>query len=147
MQGPDFVKIACLAAALCAFAPSEAEAIGALGGLSSPGPVNDGIALAAAVHRGVVRRPPGHAGYRPGAPGRRPGHPGYYPPAYRPAYQAWARPDWYRWGPGGAVAAGAAIGFVTAATASAWAGAPPQPGLCWYYTDPSRQQGFWDQCP
>ncbi len=26
-------------------------------------------------------------------------------------------------------------------------GPPPQPGLCWYYTDPSRRQGFWDACP
>jgi hypothetical protein len=59
----------------------------------------------------------------------------------------WAgRPGWYSWAPGGAVAAGAALGFVTAATAGAWAGAPPQPGLCWYYTDPSRRKGFWDIC-
>jgi hypothetical protein len=43
--------------------------------------------------------------------------------------------------------AGAAIGFVTAATAVAWAGAAPAPGMCWYYTDPSRTQGFWDYCP
>jgi hypothetical protein len=56
------------------------------------------------------------------------------------------RPGWYRWNPGGAIAAGAAIGFV-AATAATWAGPPPQPGLCWYYTDPSRRQGFWDACP
>ncbi len=27
------------------------------------------------------------------------------------------------------------------------AGAPPAPGYCWYYTDPSRTQGFWDVCP
>jgi hypothetical protein len=58
----------------------------------------------------------------------------------------WARPG-YRWGPGGAIAAGAAIGFVGAATAAAWAGAAPGPGLCWYYTDPSQTQGFWDACP
>ena len=44
--------------------------------------------------------------------------------------------------PGGAIAAGAAIGFVAAATAAAWAGSPPAPGYCWYYTDPSRTQGF-----
>src|SRR3954467_7039390 len=49
--------------------------------------------------------------------------------------------------PGGAIAAGAAIGFVAAATAAAWAGSPPAPGYCWYYTDPSRTQGFWDACP
>ena len=42
---------------------------------------------------------------------------------------------------------GAAIGFVAAGTAVAWAGAPPAPGYCWYYTDPSRTQGFWDACP
>ena len=47
---------------------------------------------------------------------------------------------------GGAIAAGAAIGVVTAATAAAWAGAAPAPGMCWYYTDPSRTQGFWDYC-
>jgi hypothetical protein len=59
----------------------------------------------------------------------------------------WARPGWYRWPAGGAIAAGAALGFVTAATAVAWAGAAPAPGMCWYYTDPSRTQGFWDACP
>lgn len=59
----------------------------------------------------------------------------------------WVRPGSYRWPRGGAVAAGAAIGFVAAATAVAWAGAAPAPGMCWYYTDPSRTQGFWDYCP
>lgn len=59
---------------------------------------------------------------------------------------AWVRPG-YRWPPGGAIAAGAAIGVISAAAAAAWASAPPQPGLCWYYTDPSRRSGFWDVCP
>jgi hypothetical protein len=59
----------------------------------------------------------------------------------------WVRPARYHWRPGGEIAAGAAIGFVTAATAAAWAGAPPVAGYCWYYTDPSRTQGFWDVCP
>jgi hypothetical protein len=59
----------------------------------------------------------------------------------------WARPGWYRWNPGGAIAAGAALGFVSAAAAASWAGAAPGPNLCWYYTDPSRRQGFWDACP
>ncbi len=62
------------------------------------------------------------------------------------AVRGWARPR-YRWGPGGAIAAGAAIGVIAAGTAIAFAGQPPAPGLCWYYTDPSQQQGFWDQCP
>jgi hypothetical protein len=83
----------------------------------------------AAVGRTTVVRPPG---VRPGV------RPGYRPGYVRPAY---------RWGPGGAIAAGAALGFVAAATAAAWAGAPPAPGYCWYYTDPSRTQGFWDVCP
>ncbi|WP_245334715.1 hypothetical protein [Bradyrhizobium mercantei] len=63
-------------------------------------------------------------------------------PGPRPG--GWARPGWYGWPVGGAVAAGAAVGFVTAASAAA---APPAPGMCWYYTDPSRTQGFWDYCP
>ncbi len=64
----------------------------------------------------------------------------------RRAAVLWAGRPGYSWAPGGAVAAGEALGFVTAATAAAWAGAPPEPGLCWYYTDPSRRQGFWDVC-
>jgi hypothetical protein len=59
----------------------------------------------------------------------------------------WVRPAHYSWRPGGAIAAGAAVGFVAAATAAAWAGAAPAPGYCWYYTDPSQRQGFWDVCP
>lgn len=58
----------------------------------------------------------------------------------------WARPSWYRWGPGGAIAAGAALGFVAASAAVAY-GTPPAPGMCWYYTDMTRRQGFWDYCP
>jgi hypothetical protein len=85
-----------------------------------------GVASRTAVRRGAVARP----GVRPGVVARG---------------GRWVRP--YRWRPGGAIAAGAAIGFVTAATAAAWAGAPPVAGYCWYYTDPSRTQGFWDVCP
>ncbi|WP_249128221.1 hypothetical protein [Bradyrhizobium lablabi] len=78
----------------------------------------------------VVRPGGGAVVVRPGYPGR------------------WARPSWYRWGPGGAIAAGAALGFVAAAGAAAYAAsAAPAPGMCWYYTDPTRTQGFWDYCP
>ena len=59
----------------------------------------------------------------------------------------WVRPARYTWRPGGAIAAGAAIGFVAAASAVAYAGSPPAPGYCWYYTDPGKTQGFWDVCP
>ena len=58
----------------------------------------------------------------------------------------WVRPRNYWWPVGGAIAAGAALGMV-AASSAAWAGQPPGPGYCWYYTDPSQRQGFWDQCP
>ena len=61
-------------------------------------------------------------------------------------YGGWARPSWYRWGAGGAIAAGAAIGVLATGAAIAYAGQPPAPGLCWYYTDPSYRQGFWDAC-
>ena len=84
--------------------------------------------VAAYRSRTVVRGPVARRGYAGGA-------------------VRWARPGWYRWPVGGAIAAGAAVGFVTAAAASAYAGAPPAPGMCWYYTDASRTQGFWDYCP
>jgi hypothetical protein len=61
-------------------------------------------------------------------------------------YGNWARPGGFWWPAGGAVAAGAALGFISAAAAASWAGPPPGPNLCWYYTDASRQQGFWDAC-
>lgn len=81
----------------------------------------------------VVRR---GAAIRPGA--MRPG-------VMRPG--RWVRPPHYWWRPGGAIAAGAALGFLLAATAAPWAGSPPAPGYCWYYTDPNGIQGFWDLCP
>ncbi len=68
---------------------------------------------------------------------------GYHGGVYRGAWVG--RP--YRWAPGGAIAAGAAIGFIAAGTAVAWAPPPPQPGLCWYYTDSTQRNGFWDTCP
>jgi hypothetical protein len=91
-------------------------------------------------------RPAVRPGYGRPAYGR-PGYarPGYARPGYgRPGYRAWVRP--YRWAPGGAIAAGFAIGFLTAGAVAAWAPPPPEPGMCWYYTDPSQQNGFWDYC-
>ena len=59
---------------------------------------------------------------------------------------AWGRG--YRWPPGGAIAAGVAVGFLAAGAAVAYtATRPPAPGLCWYYRDPSYTSGFWDVCP
>jgi hypothetical protein len=79
--------------------------------------------------------------------GRVVGRPGRVVWTGRPGmYGGWYRP--YRWAPGAAVATGAAIGFLgAAAAASYYSSPPPAPGLCWYYTDPSRRAGFWDVCP
>ncbi len=93
---------------------------------------------------------PNHPAYHPGVHHRPGFHPGYHPgyhhrPVVRPGwgYGGWHRPG-YGWRPGGAIAAGAAIGFLTAAAA---ASAAPAPGLCWYYTNRARTAGFWDYCP
>jgi len=70
-------------------------------------------------------------------------------PGYRPAPRRGVvvvAPHRY-WRPGGAIAAGAAIGFVAGATAASIAGSPPKPGYCWYYTTPAKTTGFWDVCP
>jgi hypothetical protein len=100
-----------------------------------------------AVRRTTVVGPRGGAASRTVVRGGAVVRPGYVRPGYAGGGVRWARPGWYRWPAGGAIAAGAAIGFVAAASAAAYAGAPPAPGMCWYYTDPSRTQGFWDACP
>jgi hypothetical protein len=64
----------------------------------------------------------------------------------RPAGVVVVNPHRY-WRPGGAIAAGAAIGFVAGAAAVSVAGHPPQAGQCWYYTSPAKTSGFWDVCP
>ena len=94
-----------------------------------------------AVRRTTVVGPRGGAASRTVARGGAVVRPGVGRPG------GWVRPAHYTWRPGGAIAAGAAIGFVAAATAAAWAGSPPASGYCWYYTDPSKTQGFWDLCP
>ncbi|SNT11918.1 hypothetical protein SAMN05216374_2774 [Tardiphaga sp. OK246] len=103
---------------------------------------------------GVAVGPRGGVAYRRGAAvvGPRGGvavrrSAGVVRPGWNGGGVRWARPTGYWWRPGGAIAAGAAIGFVGAATAVAWAGAAPAPNMCWYYTDPSKTQGFWDACP
>ncbi|WP_249159729.1 hypothetical protein [Bradyrhizobium tropiciagri] len=121
-----------------------------LGSLLRDAQGRDVIDVRAVVRRGGVAVGPrgGAVAYRSRTvvgPGVRPGYRGAA--VVRPVPgRGWARPGWYRWPVGGAIAAGAAIGVVGAASAAAWAGSPPAPGMCWYYTDPSRTQGFWDYC-
>ena len=86
--------------------------------------------------RTTVVRPGGHPTHPIARPGVRPVH-----PIARPGHP-WVRPPYYTWRPGGAIAAGAALGFVAAASVGAYAGVAPAPGYCWYYTDVTRTQGF-----
>ncbi len=135
--------------AILASAPLQAGAMEIVGGSNPASQMNEGLLQSVVIVRGphggaYAGRPGGVHAYRPGY-----GHPGYHPgyrPGYHGVYGGWARPGWYHWGAGGAIAAGAAIGVIGAAGAASWAGAPPAPGLCWYYTDPSQRQGFWDAC-
>ena len=127
------------AAGLLAAAPAQAAPLAPTGAINAQVNENSDVSeVAVVVRRGVAVGPRGGVYRYRGAAVVRPGY-----PAAR-----WARPGWYRWGPGGAIAAGAAIGFVAAAGAAAYATAPaPAPGMCWYYTDPYRRAGFWDYCP
>jgi len=110
------------------------------------GGVARGGAYRGGVHRGVAYRGGAYRGgaYRGGA---------YRGGVYRGGRAvvvggrgAWGRG--YGWPAGGAIAAGAAVGFLSAGAAAAYATSrAPAPGLCWYYRDSSRRSGFWDTCP
>jgi hypothetical protein len=120
-----------------------ARAGGFHGGGVRAGGVHGGGVRAGGVHGGGVRAGGVHGGgVRVG--GVHGGAVGWRGGAVRVG--GWSRPGNYYWRPGGAIAAGAAIGFVTAAAAASWAGAAPGPNMCWYYRDPSRTNGFWDVC-
>ncbi|WP_332698001.1 hypothetical protein [Bosea sp. (in: a-proteobacteria)] len=89
-------------------------------------------------------------------PNTRPHHrPSTRPQHHRPRHNVRHRPRHNivvvhprrHWNRGGAVAAGAAIGFIAGASAASWAGPPPRSGYCWYYTNRARTHGFWDWCP
>ena len=155
MVRSSLLKSACVAIALSAFSAPPAGAIELMQGSSSAAGLDDGlISKVVMVHRGATAVGPrggvyhrggtwgGHPGYGGGV--YRGGAYGYHGGVYRGGY-GWARPA-YGWGPGGAIAAGAALGVLATGAAIAYAGQPPAPGLCWYYTDPSYRQGFWDAC-
>jgi hypothetical protein len=150
----SLVKSACVAIALSGFSPPQADAI-EMQGTNPTAQMSQGvISKVVVVHRGATYRGPrGGVYHRGGTYAGVPYRGGVYRGGvyrggvYRGGYYGgWARPGWYRWGPGGAIAAGAAIGVLAAGAAAAYAGAAPAPGLCWYYTDPSYRNGFWDAC-
>jgi len=102
-----------------------------------PGASADASMVTEVAQRGGARRA---GAVRPGL--NRPGGGVIAHPGWRPDHHPGWRPGW-----GGVAAGAAALGFVSAATAYAWAGSPPYPGACWYYTDRSRRQGYWAACP
>ncbi|MCI0465478.1 MAG: hypothetical protein L0Y57_00475 [Beijerinckiaceae bacterium] len=137
---PRFLIPAFLAGAVAVLPISSAIAAPLCQGASIIAPPSESLEIVEAAFRGgargvAVRRGGGTVWRGGGAVVRRGGA------------AVWRRPGSYWWPVGGAIAAGAAIGFVSAAAAAAWAGSPPASGYCWYYTDASRRQGFWDQCP
>lgn len=134
----SFIVAAAAVGLLAAGIPAQAAPLAPTGALNAQvNGASDVSEVAVVVRRGVAVGPRGGVYRYRGAAVVRPGYRG-----------GWARPGWYRWGPGGAIAAGAAIGFVAAAGAAAYAStAAPAPGMCWYYTDPYRRAGFWDYCP
>jgi hypothetical protein len=46
----------------------------------------------------------------------------------------------------GNVIAGVALGTLIGATAVGVAPVAPAPNLCWYWSNPARNQGYWDYC-
>jgi hypothetical protein len=138
-----------LGLAILAMTPSPASALVTAAGSSLIQQLKENSpVIEVAVRRGGAVRRTTVAGPRGGVASRTVVRGGaVVRPGYRGGGVRWVRPAHYHWRPGGAIAAGAAIGFVAAATAAAYAGSPPAPGYCWYYTDPSRTQGFWDVCP
>ena len=136
----SLVKSACVAIALSGLCPPEAGAI-EMQGSNPTAQLGDGMISKVYVHRGVTAVGPRGGvyhrggtvgGYRGGAYRGGAYRGGVYRGAgvYRGGYGGWARPGWYRWGPGGAIAAGAAVGVLAAGAAAVYAGSPPAPGLC-----------------
>jgi hypothetical protein len=153
----SLVKSACVGIALSSLSSPPAGAIEMVGAANPVAGLSDGmISKVVVVHRGVTGVGPRGGVYHrggtyAGVPYRGGVYRGgvyrggvYHGGAYR--YGGWARPGWYHWAPGGAIAAGAAIGVLGAGAAAAYAGSAPAPGMCWYYSDPSYRQGFWDGC-
>ncbi len=46
----------------------------------------------------------------------------------------------------GDIIAGVALGAVIVAASRGVAPTPPSPELCWYWSDPYQERGYWDRC-
>src|SRR5258708_35597172 len=134
----SLVKSACVAIALLGFSAPQAGAI-EMQGSNPTASLNEGVISKAFIaHRGATAvGPRGGVYHRGGTVGGYRGgayRGGVYRGAgvYRGGYGGWARPSWYRWGAGGAIAAGAAIWVLATRAAPPLAGPPATPGLVWY---------------
>jgi hypothetical protein len=79
-------------------------------------------------------------GFKPGPGG--PGHMGV-----GPGHQHWGGGGGGgHWHNGAWIPFAVGFGILGAAAAAAAYGAPPQPGMCWYYNDPTHTSGHWDYC-
>ena len=150
----SLVKSACVAIALLGFSAPQAGAI-ELQGSNPSAQLSEGmISKAYIAHRGVTRvGPRGGVYHRGGTVG------GYRGGAYRGGgvyrgagvhrggYGGWARPGWYHWGAGGAIAAGAAIGVLATGAAIAYAGQPPSAGTVLVLHRPELSAGLLGRLP
>lgn len=53
---------------------------------------------------------------------------------------------WHHHNHVGALVAGVAIGAVIASAARGVPPRPPSPDLCWFWSDPYQETGYWDYC-
>jgi len=55
--------------------------------------------------------------------------------------RTWRRRPYY-----GNIIAGVALGTILGVAIAGTPPPPPSPDLCWYWTDPARNRGYWDYC-
>jgi hypothetical protein len=106
---------------------------------------------------GPGRPGPGRPGPGPGRPGfgPGPGHPGFGPGPGRPGFagrpgfrvgggrpfRGWVRRPYY-----GTILGGIALGTVIGVAVAGTVPEAPAPNTCWFWSDPSYSQGYWDYC-
>ncbi len=66
---------------------------------------------------------------------------GNFAVAGRRPYRGWVRRPYY-----GRVLGGVVLGTIIAAAIVGTAPVAPAPNMCWFWSDPSYTQGYWDYC-
>jgi hypothetical protein len=109
---------------------------GPAGGAAVRGPAG-GAAVRGPAGGAAYRGPAGGAAYR-GPAGAAAVRAPYGGAVYVGGVRPWVRAPYY-----GAVVAGVTMGVIIAATAAPPA---PAPQLCWFWSSPAQNQGYWDYC-